>query len=71
MRIRWENIIVPVLVILLVVLLFKMPVILHRFSDDFGTIYRGPGDPAVGLMGLGLICVTVVAIVKIIWGNRR
>jgi len=71
MRIRWENILVPTLIIVLIVLLFKMPVILRRFSDDLDVIYRGPGDPAIGLMGLGLICVTVVAIVKIIWGNRR
>lgn len=71
MRIRWENVLVPVLIIVLIVLLLKMPVILRRFSDDFGTIYHGPGDPAIGLMALGLICVTIIGIVKIIWGNRR
>jgi len=71
MRIKWENIMVPTLIIVLIVLLFKMPVIMRRFSDDLSTVYRGQGDPAIGLMALGLICITVLGIVKIIWGNRH
>jgi hypothetical protein len=71
MRIKWENIIVPTLIIVLIVLLFKMPAVMRRFSDDLGTVYRGSGDPAIGLMALGIICITVLGIVRIIWSNRH
>jgi hypothetical protein len=70
MRIRWENIILLVLVITLIVLLFMLPVLLRTLSDDFGTLYRGNGDPAIGIMALGIICMTVLAIFIVI-SNRR
>ena len=70
MRIRWENIILLVLVITLIVLLFMLPVLLRTLSDDFGTLYQDNGDPAIGIMALGIICMTVLAIFIVI-SNRR
>lgn len=70
MRIRWENVICLVLVITLIVLLFKLPPILRTLSDDFGMLYRGDGDPAIGIMALGIVCMTVLCIF-IVLSNRR
>ena len=70
MRIKWENVICLMLVIILVVLLFKLPAILRTLSDDFGTLYHGNGDPAIGIMALGIICITVLGIF-IVLSNRR
>ncbi|MBN1360436.1 MAG: hypothetical protein JW993_07585 [Sedimentisphaerales bacterium] len=71
MRIRWENILTPLLIIVLIVLLTRMPALMRRWSEDLGAVYRGEGDPAIGLMALGIICVTVIGIVRLIWGNRH
>ena len=71
MRIKWENIIVPTLIIMLFVLLFKMPVVLRRMSEDLGMVYRGNGDPAIGILALGIICITILGIVRIISGRRH
>ena len=70
MRIKWENVICLMLVIILIVLLFKLPPILRTLSDDFGTLYHGNGDPAIGIMALGIICITVLGIF-IVLSNRR
>ena len=71
MRIKWENIIVLVLIITLIVLLFKLPSLLRHLSEDFGTVYYHGGDPVIDLLALGIICITVLGIVKIIANNRH
>lgn len=70
MRIKWENVICLVLVIILIVLLFKLPAILRTLSDDFGMLYHGDGDPVVGIMALGIVCMTILGIF-IVLSNRR
>ena len=70
MRIKYENIILIALVITLIVLLIRLPPLLHNLSEDFGTLYGADGDPAIGIMALGLICVTAVAIAKVL-SNRK
>jgi hypothetical protein len=70
-RIKWENIIVLVLIITLIVLLFKLPPLIRRLSEDFGVVYYRDGDPVVGILALGIICITILGIVKIISGNRH
>ncbi len=70
MRIKHENIILMALDITLIVLLIRMPPLLRSLSEDFGTLYSGNGDPMIGIMALGLICVTAVAIAKVL-SNRR
>jgi hypothetical protein len=71
MRIKWENIIVLVLIITLIVLLFRLPPLLRHLSEDLGIMYYREGDPAIGLLALGIICITVLGIVKIIFNNRH
>jgi len=70
MRVKWENIIPLVLVITLIILLIKLPPILRILSEDFGTLYHRDGDPAIGIMTLGVICMTVLGIF-IVLSNRR
>ena len=69
MRIKWENIIVLVLIITLIVLLYKLPSLLRRLSEDFGTVYYHGGDPVLGIPALGIVCMTILGIVKIISSN--
>ena len=71
MRIKWENIIALVLIITLIVLLYKLPPLLRRLSEDFGTLYYHGSDPIVGILALGIICITILGIVKIISSNRH
>ena len=71
MRIKWENIIVLVLIITLIMLLFKLPLLLRHLSEDLGTVYYHNGDPAIGILALGIICITILGIVKIISSNRH
>jgi len=70
MRIKYENIILIVLIITLIVLLIRLPPLLRSLSEDFGTLYGADGDPAIGIMALGLICITAVAIAKVL-SNRK
>ena len=70
MRIRWENIIPLVVIMTLIVMLIKLPPFLHRLSDDLGALNGGDGDPVIGLIALGIICVTVLSIF-IVLSNRR
>jgi len=62
MRIKWENIIPLVLVITLIVLLIKLPPILRTLADDFETLHGHDGDQAIGIMALGIVCMTVLGI---------
>ena len=71
MRIKWENIIIPLLIIMLLVLLFHMPDALRRLSADLGIVYHATNDPVIGLAALGIICVTIVGVARIISNNRR
>ncbi len=71
MRIKWENIIIPLLIVMLIVLLFHMPDALRRLSADLGTVYHDADDPAIGIMALGIICVTIVGVARIISNNRH
>lgn len=71
MRIKWENIIIPLLIIMLLVLLFHMPDAFRRLSADLETVYHGTDDPVIGLVALGIICVTIVGVARIISNNRR
>lgn len=65
MKIKWKNIFGLVLLIIIVIALFKLPVMLDNISWRIQLPYYF-NDPALGLMFLGLICVTIVAVAKII-----
>ena len=66
MQIQWNNILMLVLVITLLVLLANLSPILRTLSEVFSIHFRGDADPAVAIMALGLLCVTVVAIFRML-----
>lgn len=68
MKIKWKNIFGLVLLIIIVIALFKLPAMMDNISCRIYLPYY-LNDPALGLMFLGLICVTIVALAKII-ANR-
>ena len=71
MRIRWENIIPVVVIIVLIILMIKLQPLLHSLSNDVDILQDRHSNPVVGILALGLLCVTIVAIVKIISNSRR
>lgn len=68
MKIKWLNVFVFAILICLIVLLFKLPKVLDHISCTIEIPYY-INDPTFGIMALGLICVTIVAVVKIL-SNR-
>ena len=68
MEIKWPNVIVFGLVVLTVVLIVKMPRPVLTALAAARQI--GPGSTSeeriLGLVTVGLICVTIVAVVKIV-----
>ena len=68
MKIKWANIFALGIFICLVILLCKLPRILDHMPEMINSPYY-LNDPAYGMMALGLICVTIVAVIKIL-SNR-
>jgi len=71
MRIMWENIIPLVVIIVLIVLLLKVPPLLRGIGRHIVSVGGHDGDPVIGLIALGIICVTAVGIVRLISNGRR
>jgi len=71
MRIKWDNIIPLVVIIVLLWLFLKLTSPLRGISRHIASLGRHNGDPVVGLVALGIICITVVAIFRIISKGRR
>ncbi len=71
MRIKWENIIPLVLIITLIVLLVKLPSLLGSLSSDYEASYGRSSDAVIKIGSLGLICITVLGIFKIISNSKR
>ena len=68
MKIKWTNIFGLVFLVFILTLMFKLPGMLDEISCRIN-LPDYLNDPALGLMFLGLICVTIVAVAKII-GNK-
>ena len=68
MRIKWGNVFAFAILICLVILLFRLSDLVDRIELNFWLPYY-MHDPAYGMMVLGLICVTIVAVAKIL-SNR-
>lgn len=68
MTIKWKNIFALAILICLIILLLRLPEILDRlsFSIDMPHYFD---DPMIGLCFLGLVCLTIVSVVKIL-SNR-
>ena len=71
MRIMWENILPLVVIIVLVVLSLKVVGLLRHIGRDIMSLGGRNGDPVIGLIALGIICVTVVGVARIISNSRR
>lgn len=70
MRIRWENILPLFLLILVIVLIVKSR-LFKFFSLSIEALWYHQDDPVYGIACLGIICITIVGIVKIILNRKR
>jgi hypothetical protein len=72
MRIHWENIFGVILLVFSIYLFIKFLPFVDQWLDDYGHNYHFDNQsPTVTIMVLGLICVTVVAVTKIIVNRKR
>ena len=70
MRIRWENVFGLMFFIFCIYLFFKVKPYLNRIFEDLADgYYYHSHDPMLKVIMFGLICVTIVAVAKII-SNR-
>lgn len=72
MQIKWNNIFGALLLIFCIYAFIKLLPVMNRWFDAIGDRYSFRYEtPTMKVMLLGLLCVTIVAIVKIITNNRR
>ena len=69
MKIKWDNIFKLIILIGIIVLLFKLPAILDRMPNTIELPMYVSDNPTFGVMSLGLICITIIAVAKIL-SNR-
>jgi hypothetical protein len=70
-RIRWNNIFGLLFLVMLIYLFIMVGPALRRFFESIGSAYYYEVDPFHHLVMLGLLCITVVAVCKIIFNRRR
>ena len=68
MKIKWGNIFALAILICLVILLLRLPEILDRLSYTIWVPYY-VNNPMFGMFAFSLVCITIVAVVKIL--SRR
>ena len=66
MRIRWENVFGLMFFIFCIYLFFKIKPYLNRMFEDWANSYYYSYSPIVRVAMFGLVCVTIVAVVKLI-----
>ena len=67
MEVKWSNIIALGLAIVLLIILWKAAPEIRIFLGSLRNIGPGPiEDQAMGLVAFSLICIVIVAIVKIL-----
>ena len=69
MRIRWENVFGLIFFIFCIYLFFKVMPYLNRIFEDLTDNYYHSHDPMLRVIMFGIICMTIVAVAKII--SRR
>ena len=69
MKIKWINIFGFGILICFIVLLFRLSKILDRLPDRIELPYYVTDSPTFAIFCLGLICVTMIGVVKIL-SNR-
>ena len=67
-EIRWDCIVLLVLIITLIVLLIRLPPLLDGLSSSIGSLRD---NPLVGLPALALICYTVFSIFKAFFNRKQ
>ena len=72
MRIRWENVFGLMFLIFCIYLFFKAKPYLNRIFEDLteGHYYHNH-DPMLRIIMFGLICITIVAVAKVISKAER
>ena len=71
MQIRWDNIFGLILLVTGIYLVFKILPLLRTFLESLNDGQYGGGDPFYQFLGLGLLCVTVLGMVAIVFRRRR
>ena len=66
MRIKWNNIIGLLLVVFLIYLFFHAEPLLERFFEDIDDHQLWPDEPIWQFNMLGLLCLTIVALVRVL-----
>ncbi len=67
MRIKWENIFGVMLFVFCIYLFFKVKPYFDRLFEDMQNNYYYCYSPVVKIAVFGLICVTIVAVIKMIF----
>lgn len=70
MRIRWENL-VPLFLLIMIVILIVKSQLFELFSQSIENLRYRQDDPMYGLACLGIICITIIGIFKIISNRKR
>jgi hypothetical protein len=70
MRIKWKNIGLLLLIIILVAVIINPPYSLQALIHNLGTMHPRKGEQLEDIIALGIICITALGIV-IILCNRR
>ena len=66
MRIRWENVFGLMFLIFCIYLFFKAKPCLDRMFENWTNVYYYSYNPVVRVAMFGLVCLTIVAVVKIL-----
>jgi len=70
MRIKWENIIALILIVLLIFVAVKVTPIVKNIFEEIDEVYTyGPGRMPIKFLFFGLICITIVAVAKFLSGR--
>ena len=70
MRIKWENIL-PLLLLILVVILIVKSSLFKLFSRSIEVLLWHLDDPVYGIICLGIICILILGIFKFISNMKR
>ena len=71
MRIRWENIIPALVLILLVVIIVRSRLLAFACRSLEVLLWHIEDDPLLGVLSLGIICLTILGVFKFISNLRR
>jgi hypothetical protein len=73
MNIKWNNLVVLLLVIAALIMLPRLPSLLAVITDNLRGIgpHHSTDDKVIGLITFALICLTLVAVVRLLIDRGR